>query len=59
MRGGRIYLLNQEGATATMVDYTGQVAAGIKTMKVVLEAAGRPLEDLISTGMLVAQSNAD
>lgn len=42
-----------------MGDYTGQVAAGIETMKMVLEAAGRTLEDLISTGVLVAQSNAD
>lgn len=58
-RCGGIYLLNQEGATATMGGYTGQMASGIETMKVVLEAAGRSLEDLISTEMLVTQSNAD
>ena len=42
-----------------MGGYTGQMASGIETMKVVLEAAGRSLEDLISTEMLVTQSNAD
>ena len=46
--------LDAHGATVAVGDYAGQAAACIETMKRPLAASGAPLQDVISTRVLVA-----